>query len=102
MNLLSSLALSAEMPEVTVASWRTLPWEASSTFWNSSPLSETLRRTSFSLSTSRRAARRSSELEARAMPESVQLHGGVGVFEVVALGNFPGGLVNGIADFLEV
>ena len=79
-SLLISRALSEEMPTVIVAVWRTVECDASSTSPYSRPFSDTLRRTSFSSSTWRRAVRRSSLTERRvstssccSMDESVPL-----------------------------
>ncbi len=63
MNLLSSLALSDEIPALNVATCRAVPPAASSTRPNSMPLSDTFRFTSFSSSTVRTALMRSSVTE---------------------------------------
>ncbi len=60
MNLLSSRALSEEIPALSFAVWRTVPPAASSSLPYSSAFNETPRFTSFSSSTWRTARRRSS------------------------------------------
>jgi hypothetical protein len=65
MNLLSSLALSWEMPAFSVATWRAVAPDASSTVPYATAFRLTLRRTSFSSSTSRSAFSRSSVEECR-------------------------------------
>ncbi len=71
MNLLSSRALSAEMPDASVATWRAVPPAASSTLPYETPLSDTLRLTNFSSSTWRAALRRSSLTDLSVMSDSV-------------------------------
>ena len=102
MNLLSSRALSEEMPALSVAVWRTVPPAASSTLPYSSAFIETPRFTSFSSSTWRTARRRSSVEERIVSSRSFGLDRRVRPLEVEAGGQLSLGLVEGVADLLLV